>query len=58
MYLEFDKKNDMTIYLSPSYLTMENILQKLNIIMKNDYISLTFVIFFTKGEILCKKINE
>jgi len=36
MYLEFDKKNDMASYLSLSYQTMENVLQKLDGIVKDE----------------------
>jgi hypothetical protein len=36
MYFEFDKKNDMAFYLSLSYQTMENVLQKLDGIVKDE----------------------
>jgi hypothetical protein len=55
MYFKFDKKNDMASYLSFSYLTMEKILQKLDTIMKDDYVSSPFPVLFQKVESLIKK---
>jgi len=40
MYFEFDKENDMASYLSLSYPAMENVLQELDAIVKDEYPSL------------------
>jgi hypothetical protein len=60
MYFEFDRKNDMTSYLSLSYQAMENVLQELDAIVKDESISLPFVISLQKVEFLTKKsmINQ
>ncbi len=44
MYFEFDKKNDMASYLSLSYQAMENVLQELDAVVKDEFASLTCVI--------------
>jgi len=36
MYFEFDKKNDMASYLSLSYEAMENVLQELDVVVKDE----------------------
>jgi hypothetical protein len=54
-YFEFDRKNDMTSYLSLSYQAMENVLQELDAIVKNEFISLPFVISPQKVKSLTKK---
>jgi hypothetical protein len=56
MYFEFDKKNDMASYLSLSYQAMDNVLQELDAIMKNDYASMPFTISLQKVESLAKKL--
>jgi len=56
MYFEFDKKNDMTFYLSLSYQAMENVLQKLDVVMKDEFASLPFAISFQKMESPTKKL--
>jgi hypothetical protein len=43
MYFEFDKKNDMASYLSLSYQAMENVLQELDVVVKDESTSLPFV---------------
>jgi hypothetical protein len=60
MYFEFDKKNDMASYLSLSYQAMENVLQELDVVVKDESTSLPFVIFPQKVESLAKKsmINQ
>ncbi len=56
MYFEFDKKNDMACYLSLSYQAMENVLQELDAIVKDEYASLPFTIFPWKVESPAKKL--
>jgi len=60
MYFEFDKKNDMASYLSLSYQAMENVLQELDVVVKNEYTSLPFAISPQKVESPAKKsmINQ
>jgi hypothetical protein len=58
MYFEFDKKDAMASYLSFSYQTTENVLQELDVVVKNDYASLPFVVLFQKAKSLVKTINE
>jgi len=60
MYFEFDKKNDMASYLSLSYQTMENVLQDLDAVVKDESASLPFVISPQKVESPTKKsmINQ
>jgi hypothetical protein len=48
MYFEFDKKNDMASYFSLSYQAMENVLQKLDAVVKNESTSLPFAISLQK----------
>jgi len=58
MYFEFDKKNDMASYLSLSYQAMENVLQELDAVVKDE--SASFAISPQKVESLAKKsmINQ
>jgi hypothetical protein len=58
MYFEFDKKNDMASYLSLSYQVMENVLQELDAVVKDE--SASFAISPQKVESLAKKsmINQ
>jgi hypothetical protein len=60
LYIEFDRKNDMASYLSLSYQAMENVLQKLDAVMKDEFASLPFAISFQNMEFLTKKsmINQ
>jgi hypothetical protein len=60
MYFEFDKKNEMASYLSLSYQAMENVLQKLDVVVKDESTSLPFDICLQKVESLTKKsmINQ
>jgi hypothetical protein len=60
IYFEFDKKNDMASYLSLSYQAMENVLQELDVVAKDESASLPFVISPQKVESLAKKsmINQ
>jgi len=60
MYFEFDKKNDMTSYLSLSYQAMENVLQELDAIVKDESASLPFAMSPQKVESPAKKsmINQ
>jgi hypothetical protein len=58
MYFEFDKKDAMASYLSFSYQTTENVLQELDVVVKNDYASLPFVVLSQKAKSLVKTINE
>jgi hypothetical protein len=44
MYFEFDKKNDMASYLSLSYQAVENVLQEFNVVVKDEYASMPFII--------------
>jgi hypothetical protein len=44
MYFEFDKKNDMASYLSLSYQVVENVLQELDVVVKDEYASMPFII--------------
>jgi hypothetical protein len=55
MYFEFDKKIDMASYLSWSYQAMENVLKKLNVVVKDESTSLTFAISLQKMESPTKK---
>jgi hypothetical protein len=55
MYFEFDKKDAMASYLSFSYQTIENVLQELDIVVKNDYASLPFIVPSQKVKSLAKK---
>jgi hypothetical protein len=57
---EFDKNNDMGFYLSLLYQTMENVLQELDAIVKDEYASLPCAISPKKVESLAKKsmINQ
>jgi hypothetical protein len=55
MYFEFDKKNDMASYLSLSYQAMENVLQELDGVVKDESAPLPFVIFPQKVESATKK---
>ncbi len=56
MYFEFDKKNDMACYLSLLYQAMENVFQKLDVVVKDEYASLPFTISLRKVEFLAKKL--
>jgi hypothetical protein len=56
MYFEFDKKNDMASYLSLSYQAMENVLQELDAVVKDEYASMPFTISPRKVESPAKKI--
>jgi hypothetical protein len=56
MYFEFDKKNDMASYLSLSYQAMENVLQELDALVKDEYASMPFTISPRKVESPAKKI--
>jgi flagellar biosynthesis/type III secretory pathway chaperone len=60
MYFEFDKKNDMASYLSLSYQAMENVLQELDAVVKDEFASMSFAISLQKVESLAKKsmINQ
>jgi hypothetical protein len=60
MYFEFDKKNDMASYLSLSYQAMENVLQELDAVVKDESTSLPFAISLQKVESHAKKsmINQ
>jgi hypothetical protein len=60
MYFEFDKKNDMASYLSLSFQAMENVLQELDAVVKDEYAPLPFAISSQKVEFATKKpmINE
>jgi hypothetical protein len=60
MYFEFDKKNDMAYYLSLSYQAMENVLQELDVVVKDEFTSLPFVFSPQKVESPTKKstINQ
>ncbi len=60
MYFEFDKKNDMASYLSLSYQAMENVLQELDAVVKDEFASLPFAISPQKVESPAKKsmINQ
>jgi hypothetical protein len=60
MYFEFDKKNNMAFYLSLSYQAMENVFQKLDVVVKDEYASLPFASSPQKVESLVKKsmINQ
>jgi len=46
----------MASYLSLSYQAMDNVLQELDAIMKNDYASMPFIISLQKVEFLVKKL--
>jgi len=60
IYFEFDKKNDMASYLSLSYQAMENVLQELDAVVKDESASLPFAISPQKVESPAKKsmINQ
>jgi hypothetical protein len=60
MYFEFDKKNDMASYLSLSYQAMENVLQELDAVVKDESAPLPFAISPQKVESAAKKpmINQ
>jgi hypothetical protein len=60
MYFEFDKNNDMASYFSLSYQAMENVLQELDVVVKDESTSLRFVISLQKEEFPTKKsmINQ
>jgi hypothetical protein len=60
MYFEFDKKYDMASYLSLSYQAMENVLQELDAIVKDESTSMPFVISPQKVESFAKNsmINQ
>jgi hypothetical protein len=60
MYFEFDKKNDMASYLSLSYQAMENVLQELDAVVKDEYAPMPFAISLQKVESATKKpmINQ
>jgi flagellar biosynthesis/type III secretory pathway chaperone len=60
MYFEFDKKNDMASYLSLSYQAMENVLQELDAVVKDEFVSLPCAISPRKVESLAKEkmINQ
>jgi hypothetical protein len=60
MYFEFDKKNDMASYLSLSYQAMENVLQELDAVVKDESAPLPFAISPQKVECAPKKpmINQ
>ncbi len=55
MYFEFDKKDDMASYFSLSYQAMENVLQQLDAVVKDESTSLPFVISPQKVESPTKK---
>jgi hypothetical protein len=55
MYFEFDKKNDMASYLSLSYQALQNVLQELDVAVKDESTSLPFVISPQKVKSLTKK---
>jgi len=55
MYFEFDKKNNMASYLSLSYQAMENGLQELDAVVKDEYASMPFTISPRKVESPTKK---
>jgi hypothetical protein len=55
MYFEFDKKDDMASYFSLSHQTMENVLQRLDAVVKDEFASLPFAISPQKVEFLAKK---
>jgi hypothetical protein len=46
----------MASYLSPSYQAIENVLQKLDIVVKDDYASLPFVVPSQKEKSPTKKL--
>jgi hypothetical protein len=58
MYFEFEKKDDMEFYLSLSYQAMD--LQELDVVVKDEFASLPFVISPQKVESPIKKsmINQ
>jgi hypothetical protein len=56
MYFEFDKKYDMACYLSLLYQAMENVFQKLDIVVEDEYASLPFTISLRKVEFPAKKL--
>jgi hypothetical protein len=60
MYFEFDKENDLASYLSLSYQAMENVLQELDAVVKDESASLPYVISPRKVESPAKKsmINQ
>jgi len=60
MYFEFDKKNDLASYLSLSYQAMEDLLQELDAVVKDESASLPYVISPRKVEFPAKKsmINQ
>jgi len=60
MYGHDNKKNDMASYLSLSYQAMENVLQELDVVVKDEYASLPFAISLQKVESFAKKsmINQ
>ncbi len=60
LHFEFDKKNDMTSYLSLSYQAMENVFQELDVVVRDESRSLPFVISPQKVESPAKKsiINQ
>jgi hypothetical protein len=60
VYFEFDKKDDMASCLSLSYQAMENVLQELDGVVKDESTSLSFVIYLQKMESLTKNsmINQ
>jgi hypothetical protein len=60
MYFEFDKKNDMASYLSLSYQAMENVLQELDVVVKDESAPLPFASSPQKVESAAKKpmINQ
>jgi hypothetical protein len=60
MYFEFDKKNDMASYLSLSYQAMENVLQELDAVVKDESASLPCVMSLRKVKSPAKKsvINQ
>jgi hypothetical protein len=60
MYFEFVKNNDMAFYLSLLYQAMENVLQELDVVVKDEYASLPCAISPEKVESFAKKsmINQ
>jgi hypothetical protein len=60
MYFEFEKKDDMASYLYLSYQAMENVLQELDVVVKDESASLPFAISLQKVEFPTKKsmINQ
>jgi hypothetical protein len=60
MYFEFDKKNDMASYLSLSYQAMENVLQELDAVVKDESAYLSCVVCPQKVKSPAKKsvINQ